>query len=202
MCSVTGITVDYYFSLCVDFNLPSLKYELAYWKVRVSVMYFRTCTGVWRQMQPLYYSKIMSIPFLYFMRPLPPSPTKPHQATKDAQQQGHRGECLRGHWLLCSHSCRMGRLHSWGQPGEVTLTVLKSCSPQELWWTWLSRWVSDTMSIGNMLDITRGRAAASGYSSRLVCLFVCDTVYSPGFHSTVFTAWIASHKLLVFRFWC
>ena len=100
---------------------------------------------------------------------------------------------------VCSHSCRMGGLHSWWQPGEVKLTVLESCSPQEPWWTWLTRWVSDTMSIGNMLDITRGRAAASGYSSRLVCLFVCDTVYSPGFHSTVFTAWIAFTQVISFQ---
>ena len=55
------------------------------------------------------------------------------------------------------------------------------------------------MSIGNMLDITRGRAAANGYSSRLVCLFVCDTVYSPGFHSTVFTAWIAFTQVISFQ---
>ena len=49
MCSVTRITVDmenwiwcdYYFWSCVDFNLLSLNYELACWKVRVSVMYFR-----------------------------------------------------------------------------------------------------------------------------------------------------------------
>ena len=36
--------------------------------------------------------------------------------------------------------------------------------------------------------VTRGRAAASGYSSHSVGLFVC--VYSPGCHSTAFTAWI------------
>ncbi len=40
---------------------------------------------------------------------------------------------------VCSHSCRMGGLHSMWQPGEVTLTVLESCSPQEPWWTWLTR---------------------------------------------------------------
>ncbi len=31
-----------------------------------------------------------------------------------------------------------------------------------------------------------------GHSSPLVCLFVCDSLfYSPGWHSTAFTAWIA-----------
>ncbi len=45
---------------------------------------------------------------------------------------------------VCSHSCRMGGLHSCGQPIKGTLTVLKSCSPQEPWWTWLTRWVSHT----------------------------------------------------------
>ncbi len=40
---------------------------------------------------------------------------------------------------VCSHSCSLGGLHSIGQPGKVILTVLKSCSPQEPWWTWLTR---------------------------------------------------------------
>ena len=44
--------------------------------------------------------------------------------------------------------------------------------------------------------LTRGAWAATGYSSRLVCLFVCLSVCkfricSPGCHSTAFTAWIA-----------
>ncbi len=54
---------------------------------------------------------------------------------------------------VCSHSCRMGGLHSIGQRWEVTLTVLVSCSPQELWWTWVTRWVSDTelMCLGNII---------------------------------------------------
>ena len=47
-------------------------------------------------------------------------------------------------YLVCSNSCRMGRLHSVGQPIKGTLTVLKNCSPQEPWWTWLTRLVSDT----------------------------------------------------------
>ncbi len=77
--------------------------------------YVLSCMGGWRQMQPLYYSKINNanpLPLLYD--------------------------------LACSHSCRMGVLHSCGQPGKVTLTVLESCSPQEPWWTWLTKWVSDT----------------------------------------------------------
>ncbi len=45
---------------------------------------------------------------------------------------------------VCSHSCRLGTLHSWRQPVKVTLTLLESCSPQEPWWTWLARCVSDT----------------------------------------------------------
>ncbi len=32
-----GLTI---IGLCMDFNLPSLNYELACWKARVSVMYF------------------------------------------------------------------------------------------------------------------------------------------------------------------
>ena len=38
-----------------------------------------------------------------------------------------------------SYSCRVGVLHSIGQAGKGTLTVLESCSPQEPWWTWLMR---------------------------------------------------------------
>ncbi len=75
-------------------------------------------------------------------------------------------------------------------------------------WIYVLSWIKPNLIVSLMtvvllycyfkLLLPEARMGCHGYSSRLVCLFVCDMwVYSPGCHSTAFTAWI-DNKLLVF----